>query len=186
MAKLVTYRCPECKGEFDFLHHPSDEPPPERCELCHEWMGDQPEVSPVIRLNLGTHKGKTPDALFRRMEAASTARAEQAAEMTGASVEEMGAIKMTNMKDNSRPGDMAVLNNVHQAEKNLSTASARPAMQSFGQPIQQGQQNPQAMAYIQETTAGPNALATRKLMQSMPHQKIIADTTRGGSNGKRY
>jgi hypothetical protein len=107
MAKLVTYRCPDCEGEFDFLHHPSDEPPPERCQLCNAYMGDQPQKAPVLVLKIGTAKGKVPDKLYRDMEESSRVRAQQAAEMAGVSESEMSAIKITDMKDNLRQGDVA-------------------------------------------------------------------------------
>lgn len=175
MPKLVTYRCPDCAGEFDFLHHPADEPPPERCELCGSYMGDEPQSAPVLHLNFGKPKNAVPDQLYRRMEDSSKARAEEAAEMTGASVSEMSAVKITDMKDNTRAGDTFNIDNASAAARRLSTAAAKPELQ-----------NPQAAQWAGETTAGPEALTTRTMMDKMPHRNLIAEHTRAGNDGKRY
>ena len=184
MAKILTLKCPECQGTWDWMRHPSDEPFPERCELCNAWMGDGPEVAPVLHLKIGSHKGKTPDQLYRRMEAASAARAEEAAEMSGASASEMGAIKITDMKDNMREGDSAVVTAAASAaSRNLSYTlpmgtNVAPAFQNYGQE--------QANAMRQEASTGPNALATRRVINQMPHQAIAARMTAAGNDGKRH
>lgn len=166
MPKIVTYKCPDCEGEFDFMHHPSDDPPPERCELCGSFMGEDIEPEPVLKISIGTAKGKVGDKLYRQLESSSDARAEIAAEMTGADKSEMSAMRITNLGDNSRPGDRASVANVTQATSRLSTQMARPEMQ-----------NPQAAAWAGETTSGPAALSTRRLMDQMPHRQIAAQAT---------
>jgi hypothetical protein len=47
--------------------------------------------------------------VYKAMEDSSMARAEQAAEATGASVSDMDAMKITDMKDNMRAGDIAAV-----------------------------------------------------------------------------
>lgn len=188
MPKLVTYRCPDCKGNFDFLHHPTDEPPPERCELCGSYMGDEPQKAPVLRLNFGKEKNKVPDQVYRRMESASVARAEEAAELTGATAAEMSGMKMTNMRDNLREGDVTNISTADAALKRLSTPTAAPVMQNptGGMPVQPNQISPEAQAWISETTSGPNALSARNVIQSMPHRELQARVTAAGNDGKRY
>lgn len=186
MAKLVTYLCPDCGGKFDFLHHPSDELPPEQCELCGSYMGDTPQKAPVLHLNYGKEKNRVPDQVYRRMESASQARAEDAAALTGATVEEMSAIRITDMKDNTREGEHPAMLRATAAEKQLSTATMKPSMTSMGAPPAPEQQNPQAMAMIADAAQGPGAFSTRAMFNSMPHQKIISDATRNGSDGRRH
>lgn len=38
MAKFLWFRCPDCGGTFKHLRVLSDEPPPDRCSLCGNWM----------------------------------------------------------------------------------------------------------------------------------------------------
>ncbi len=187
MARLVTYKCPDCRETFDFLHHPSDEPPPDRCTLCNAWMGDEPEKAPVLHLNYGKEKNRVVDQVYRRMETASAERAEDAADLTGASVAEMSAVKITNMKDNTRPGESSAMT---VPENRVSSAAAQGAQnlsyQVGGNVVRPEFQNPQAAQWAGETREGPAALATRKVMDSMPHANIIAQATRAGSDGKRH
>lgn len=186
MPKLVTYRCPECHGEFDFLHHPSDEPPPDRCQIpeCGKWMGDDPEKAPVLYLKIGSAKNKIPDQVYRKMEKASAERAEDAAAMVGASAGEMGAVKITDMKDNQRAGDIAAKTIVEPAAamKNLSNNTGSPAYQGMSQQ--------QATAWADTTRSGPAALATRSVINDLQssgrHNTTLATATARGSDGKRY
>ena len=178
MARLVTYKCPDCSGTFDFLHHPHDEPPPDYCQLCNAYMGDEPQKAPVIHLNLGKEKNKVPDRLYRQMETASEERAKDAAELLGESVADQSHLKITDLKDNTREGDTHVATKVfREAEKNLSTPVAAPVMQ-----------NPQAAQWAAETTSGPSALATRSMVDSMQRsgklREITAAATRNGQMGK--
>ncbi len=191
MARLVTYKCPDCKGEFDFLHHPSTEPPPDECELCGSYMGDDPRPAPVLHLNVGKDKNKVGDKLYRDMEKATDARIEHAAEMTGASVTELSGMRMTNMKDNMRAGDQSSMS-VTEAEKRLSVSAmgqtVGPQMQQMGDPVQQGQPTPEAQERIAAITTGPAARATRGMIehvqQSGRHNATISGMTQRGQLGK--
>src|SRR5487761_1384377 len=75
MSKLRRYKCPDCAGEFDFLHHPDDEPPPAFCPICGANVGDTP-VAAIVAPNVvdGT-ASKSADGVYRAMEASSAARA---------------------------------------------------------------------------------------------------------------
>ena len=160
MARYITFRCPDCEGQWEWLQHPSDEPYPERCELCNAWMGDDPPKAPVLRLNIGTKMGKSGDALFRKMEAGAEFRAQAAAEMTGASVSELGAMKITNMDDRPYEGENSAKMNTTVAEKNLSYATPHGVVG----PAFQAQQN--ASQWGGETQSGPEALSTRRMIDS--------------------
>lgn len=101
-------RCPKCRQAFKW-----DNPKagfPDHCLLCKEFIGvEQPDDGvvvipmPFIR---SAKTGKT-DKLYRDMEKGSEVRAQLAAEAAGCSVSDMSALKMTDMKDNQREGDIA-------------------------------------------------------------------------------
>ena len=105
MPVMRTYECPGCGGRFDHLHMRSTEEPPYFCPLCGTSKRDvHPDLSaPHIRQTIGV----VADNVYRQMETASQARAEMAAEMLGESVSEMSAMKMTDMKDSLREGDLS-------------------------------------------------------------------------------
>ena len=62
-----TYECPECEGQFSFLHMTRDEPPPAHCPLCHAFVG---EVEPQLpRINIGgSNIAKSVDAVQQSLE----------------------------------------------------------------------------------------------------------------------
>ena len=76
---------------------------------------------PAIRTVAGTML----DKVYRAEEAASEKRAEQAAEMAGVPVSEMSGLKITNMRDNMREGDVAAIpvqNDVTRQMDRMTTA----------------------------------------------------------------
>lgn len=92
------------------MHMNSEEPPPSFCPGCGEYMGEGPQPMPSMP-NIGTGKGRAADDAYRQMESASIARAEAAGDP---------ALKITNMKDNLREGDVAGI-----APNNLVTQMAQ-------------------------------------------------------------
>jgi hypothetical protein len=100
-------KCPSCRGSFAW--NPK-EGMPDLCALCGEHVGhDTAEdivFCPAIRTNAKT---RAVDDVYRQMEAGSITRAQIAAEMTGAPVSEMSGLKITDMRDNQRQGDIAAV-----------------------------------------------------------------------------
>lgn len=86
-------RCPDCAGKF--LHEGEDFP--RFCPLCGANCGADEDFVPS-QVNIGTVKGQAGDIAFRAYEAASIARAEAAGDPS---------LKVTDMKDNLREGDVA-------------------------------------------------------------------------------
>lgn len=174
MPRCVEYECPDCNGRFTYRFFKTDDKPPERCELCGSYMGDDPEHLPVLSVNISTAKNKVGDDLYRKMEDSSKARIEAVAEMTGSSASELSAMKVTDMKDNGREGDTHAPS-VHKAVTNLTLNG------QIAPPAMQGAQARQAIPF---TTAGPNALTTRRVLGSMPHAGIASSMTHQGQMGK--
>lgn len=86
MAISRTYRCPDCEGTFRFLHMNREEPPPQYCELCHSFMGEEPEAE-VSAVNIGgSALAKSVASTYKTLEETT---------------------KITDLKDGLRPGDSA-------------------------------------------------------------------------------
>lgn len=108
MAHYQQYECPECGGRFKFLHHPDDEPPPDYCPRCGAFVGD--DATPVFvpqAPHIERSIRSTADKVYRQMEDASYANAELAGEITGDGASDHAALKVTNLQDYLRPGDVA-------------------------------------------------------------------------------
>lgn len=98
-------RCPSCRQAFPW----DGKMFPDQCPLCFEAVGgnraDDDIVMPFVRSS--SNIARTVDKLYRDTERGSEVRAELAAQATGAPVSEMSGLKMTNMRDNQREGDIA-------------------------------------------------------------------------------
>ena len=91
MPILRKYKCPDCSGTFEFLHMTSAEPPPENCDLCGNYMGEEPKPELAAPKYIGTPLSKSVDKVYASME------------------REIG---VTNMKDNLREGDAAAISKI--------------------------------------------------------------------------
>lgn len=101
-----TYECPDCLGVFGFRHHPNSEPLVNFCPLCgNDMRGEAKEMpaAPAIARTIG----KTADGVYRQMEIASAANAEAAAELGGGEAKDYAGLRVTNLADRLRPGDVA-------------------------------------------------------------------------------
>lgn len=128
-----TYRCPDCAEKFSLAH---GDPIPNYCPLCGAYVGVDPNFVPS-RMNIATSIGKAGDWSYRKLEADSEARAEaavpaieqqlrdagipaeQAQKMAAAQAAE---IKVTNMRDNMREGDVAAIPQVSPLYRQQVTA----------------------------------------------------------------
>lgn len=139
MAIMRTYLCPDCKGQFDHLHHPSDEPPPDYCPLCGANVSGKRKkrlsrvvTAPAIK----TVVSKSADQVYRQMEDSSNVRAQQAAEILGVHPSKLSNMKMTNMKDNLREGDMSYIpstaTKIQGYSADLSRPDGKPLGATFG------------------------------------------------------
>jgi hypothetical protein len=164
VARFVNYRCPDCEGEFRWFHHPSDAPPPDRCQLCGSWMSDEEPFEEIfVPQSPGIRKSayaKSVDQTYRAMEAQSIGRADAAADqladtyrsqphdeefsgLVKVSQQEQIAqlksdLKITNMKDPSemREGDTAVVGpSATAAAQNLTTNTSKPGFVQYGEGV---------------------------------------------------
>lgn len=105
MPVMRTYQCPDCEGIFEHLHMRSTEEPPAFCPLCGANTSDVAPELPAPRIAKSI--GKVADDVYRQMETSSAARAEMAAEALGESASDMGAMRVTNLSDNARAGEIS-------------------------------------------------------------------------------
>lgn len=97
-------RCPFCRQAFPWE---AALPFPRVCPLCVEEIGI-PDRGEVIQMpSLRSAKTKAVDKTYRDIEAGSEVRVERAAEVTGTAKEDMAALRITDMADNMRAGDIA-------------------------------------------------------------------------------
>lgn len=116
-------RCTHCRGAFPW---DASLAWPKACPLCAEDIsvvdrGDNGVVMPFIR---GPRMAAI-DKTYRDIEAGSEQRVERAAELTGATKEEMSSLKITNLNDNQRAGDIAAIE-AKQAMDRLQKMSPTP------------------------------------------------------------
>lgn len=162
MARIRTLICPSCTGQFNYMQHPSTEPDnPRFCPLCgYDTEQQIEEIAIPLRFNraitaphIAKSIGKAGDATYRDMEASAEARIDAAAEMTGLDRADFNDMKITDLKDNLRQGDIAA----KEPEKNeVSTmVESKPGLFGF-----QGPEAAQGFAAAAHT--GPGAYAGAK------------------------
>lgn len=171
MPVTRTYECPDCGHQFRFLHMNRDEPPPEHCPACGNYMGETPQAMPSL-FSIKSRVSKSGDQVYRAMEDASAARAEQVEAMTGESASHM---RITNMRDNQRQGDVAAVTPPNEVQKVMQQA-----------PKNMGYQSSDAIAgFVGQAKAGPYAGAGHAARQQigMSHFQTAAQITRAGNLG---
>lgn len=191
MAIYRTYECPHCLKCFDFLHHPNDEPPPSFCPLCGADVSGKKKKrvvkvdrirSPSKPISSGGRPGvasQSVDGLYRHMESSSESRMQEAADMLGVDKASLSGMRLTNMRDNLRAGDMS----------NMPSNTPSSATQIIGAP--EGnmtfQQNTQAVKYARSVTVGPEASTGKQFRNSVVsgHQMRQHQVARAGQLNKK-
>lgn len=96
MAYFFRTFCCEDGHQFELMMK-AEEVPPEQCPVCDAMTDPNPVPG---GFNIGTQAGKAGDLAYRQMEKTSAGRAELAGEPS---------LKITNMKDNLREGEVAAM-----------------------------------------------------------------------------
>lgn len=134
MAKF-RIRCPGCRGAFPW------DPAmalPERCPLpgcdyvAKPKETDENGVIVISAPFIGSARTKRTDASYRELETSSAARAEAAAHLAGVPVSEMAHLKVTNLKDNTREGEVAAMPVVNEVTRQMDMLKARGMPVGFG------------------------------------------------------
>lgn len=119
-------RCPDCREAFKW---DAQKAWPRFCPCCGEDINN--DRDDIVMPFVSRAKNTYADTVYREMEQASEVRAEQAAEAVGATPAEMSALKITNLKDGSRPGDIAAPS-VHAETRRLTAGNAHPVFAGSG------------------------------------------------------
>lgn len=99
-------RCSVCRVKFSWKPAdglPDECPNPE----CRTRMGHDNDDTVICMPSLRSARTDANDKVYRDMERGSEIRAQAAAELTGASVAEMSALKITDLKPTRHEGDVA-------------------------------------------------------------------------------
>lgn len=116
-------RCPHCRKKFPW--DPMTEKP-NKCKLCGEPVGGNIDNDGVVMPFIRSAKTTATDKIYRDMERGSEVRAERAAELTGSSVSDMAALKITNMNDGMRAGDVAIHREADAAMARIQATTKAP------------------------------------------------------------
>jgi len=104
MALVI--RCPGCRKKFKWK---SGTDLPAECPLCgYETGTDRPDDEIVLPAILN-RRTKVADQVYRDMERGSEHRMHLAAQVGGGSPSDYAGLKITDMKDNLRPGDISAI-----------------------------------------------------------------------------
>jgi hypothetical protein len=157
MARYRYFRCPDCGGTFKDLQVLSDDPPPNRCALCHAWMNmDLPPEEAFVPLAPGIKKSayaQAVDQTHRATEKASIERSEEAAGLLA------DAYRAQN-RANPQEGDRAILddfekNQIAELKSGLKITNMKdPSEMRPGDTAVIG---PSADAAAQRLSIGPSA-----------------------------
>lgn len=155
-------RCPLCHKKFPWT---PTEGMPEKCLFCGAHVGHDSDSDDVVMPSMRSSRLAVADKVYREMEESSSRRAEAAASMVGAPVAEMSGLKITNMVDHQRPGDLAV----PLPSNPVSDFMAQnPQASGFGT----GRGVEYSMAVQQGPT--PNAGAKTRTMVQNLHQQMVS------------
>ncbi len=180
MAKTRTYCCPDCDGQFNYMQHPSDAPAaPRFCPLCgfDTEADDDTFTKAITAPHIGKPIGKAGDRTYRQMEAQAEERITAAVEMTGQDRADFNDMKITNLQDNLREGDVAAMPMpVNDVTRRMDEMRARGIPVGFGA---------DGAGFAEATRTGPSpyaGLAASNMVKQF-HQENAASII--ASNQKR-
>jgi NAD-dependent SIR2 family protein deacetylase len=113
-------KCPGCKQRIKWLV----DDPPDDCPACgHRLVSDRAD-SDVVMPNILAFSTRCQDGVYKAMEKASEQRVYEAAEMAGCSPSEMSSLKITNLRDNMKQGEIAAIPVVNDVTRQMDAVRA--------------------------------------------------------------
>lgn len=98
-------RCYTCRKRFKW--DLTENGWPEACPLCGASVASERADDDIVMPFIRSAKTDRTDKVYRDIEAGSERRVELAAQAAGCAPEDMSSLKITNMADNQREGDIA-------------------------------------------------------------------------------
>jgi len=114
-------KCRLCDGKFGWEPQSGF---PRFCPLCGQSMGEERDGGIGVPAILSA-KTRATDKVYRDIERGSEKRVELAAQTVGAEASDMAALKITDLRDNMREGDIAA-NEAEKAEARLRASTRAP------------------------------------------------------------
>lgn len=172
----VILKCPHCETKFKVKFGTADGGGwPDYCpnDKCGVYMGVDRADDDVVMPAFLSPRTKANDKVFRDMADGSEVRMKIAAEQVGAPVSEMSAMKITNMHDNQREGDIAAIE-----VRNLVTEvmAQAPGLTGF-------QANGSQFAAASRSGPFPNAGAKVVTTMSNLHEQNVRALATSGKRG---
>ena len=125
-------KCPGCKQKIKWL---ADDPPDD-CPACGYRLVSDRADDDVVMPNILSFSTRCSDGVYKAMERASEERVYQAAEMAGCDASDMKDLKITNLRDNMKQGEIAAMPVVNDVTRQMDAIrAANPNAQvGFGGP----------------------------------------------------
>lgn len=111
MAFIRKLKCSECGNIITWEHPRKNDPTPDDLECVFCAGKPAPKIpfrgSPAVRTGKRDHITQSVDGMYKQMEDGSVARMEAAAQQFGGDPSDYASLKITDMNDNMREGDIA-------------------------------------------------------------------------------
>jgi hypothetical protein len=113
-------KCPGCKQKIKWLV----DDPPEDCPACGYHIASDRADDDIPMPNILTLANRSVDGVYKMMEKSSEDRVYQAAEQAGCDPSDMAGLKITNIRDNMKQGDIAAMPVVNGLTKHMDAMRA--------------------------------------------------------------
>lgn len=113
-------KCPGCKQKIKWL---ADDPPDD-CPACGHSLASDRADDDVVCPNILSFASRCQDGVYKMMEKSSEHRMYQAAEMAGCDASDMKDLKITNLRDNMKQGEIAAMPVVNDLTRHMDAMRA--------------------------------------------------------------
>lgn len=127
MAYLL--RCTLCREKFKWNVSAGY---PDKCPCCGEKIGHDRADDDICMPSIRSLVTTATDNVYREVERTSEVRMEQAAEQAGCSVSDMSGLKITNLRDGNKQGDVAAMPVNNEVTRQMEAINARGGQFGFG------------------------------------------------------
>lgn len=168
----VILKCPICEDKFKWAFAEKQKWPT-HCPSCRERIHEDRADDDIVMPAFLSAKTKRADDCYRQLETTSEYRAEKAAEMAGCSTAEMSGLKITDIRTNTLPGEIAQPIVQNAVTERMDAMAARGLPTGFGA-------GPSGADYAPAVASGP-APNAGAMMHNIVRQTHALGTSTGVS-----